>query len=526
MATDTINRIIIIVGIILLLPALLINLGLLPLIDDEAIRALVAIEMDLKNDYITPTLANNLYFKKPPVYNWILLLNFKLTGSYSEWAVRFPNILFLLGYGFSIYALIRRRVGDTLAIVAAAMFVSTGRVLFYESFHGLIDISYSWLLFCNFIWMYNLREKRKHLQLFLVSYLVTGITFLMKGIPSIAFQGITLLVLFTGNGEFKRLFSWKHMVGIIVFIIITGSYYLAYYLNNAEFFFQLLDTLFSESADKSVTGSGFKDIAVHFIRFPAEVFYHFLPWTLLAWFFFTKTSRDLIKQNGFLRYLLQVFLFNILIYWVSPVTYPRYILMLVPLLFIVLAVLYYENIKVSEKTEKRCNRILLVISMVLCSVHLVIPVTGLVRFIPWCWEKSIVLFIVSAGVLVFVHFRFRKQLVALILLLFILRISFNYFVMPYRAIDCKRVLTRESAQLAGQLTKGEQLFGLCGLNYHSYYYLTVEREQIVNFVDQATSEGFYIINDPEQRYDSLKYAEIVMPWKMHRVSLIKLQFDD
>ncbi len=45
----------------LLIPALLINLGMLPLIGDEAIRAVVALEMMASGDYITPTLCEIIH---------------------------------------------------------------------------------------------------------------------------------------------------------------------------------------------------------------------------------------------------------------------------------------------------------------------------------------------------------------------------------------------------------------------------------------------------------------------------------
>ncbi|MEO1712743.1 MAG: hypothetical protein AAFU60_05350, partial [Bacteroidota bacterium] len=58
--------------LVVLLPALCVHLGILTYIDDEAIRALVALEMNLSQDYITPTLSGDLYFNKPPLYNWFL----------------------------------------------------------------------------------------------------------------------------------------------------------------------------------------------------------------------------------------------------------------------------------------------------------------------------------------------------------------------------------------------------------------------------------------------------------------------
>ena len=52
--------------LLLLIPALFINLGMSPLIADEATRGLVAFEMHHTGNLITPTINGEYYFNKPP----------------------------------------------------------------------------------------------------------------------------------------------------------------------------------------------------------------------------------------------------------------------------------------------------------------------------------------------------------------------------------------------------------------------------------------------------------------------------
>jgi len=78
------NKLLYVLSILLLFPALLINLGLMTFIDDEGIRTLVALEMKLSGNYITPTLHGEFYYNKPPLFNWILLGYFKLLGQINE----------------------------------------------------------------------------------------------------------------------------------------------------------------------------------------------------------------------------------------------------------------------------------------------------------------------------------------------------------------------------------------------------------------------------------------------------------
>ena len=77
------------------IPAYLINLGDQPSIDDEAIRAIVAFEMEASGDYITPTIAGDIYLKKPPLFNWLIVVSYKIFGNHSELPVRAPMILSL-----------------------------------------------------------------------------------------------------------------------------------------------------------------------------------------------------------------------------------------------------------------------------------------------------------------------------------------------------------------------------------------------------------------------------------------------
>jgi len=82
--------------LVLLLPALFINLGMLPLIADEATRGLVAFEMGQSGNLIIPTINGEYYFNKPPLYNWILLGFFDLFDQYSEFILRLPSVISLL----------------------------------------------------------------------------------------------------------------------------------------------------------------------------------------------------------------------------------------------------------------------------------------------------------------------------------------------------------------------------------------------------------------------------------------------
>ena len=106
---------------LLAIPAFLVNLGMPVFLEDESIRALVALEMDISGNFITPTLCGSYYYSKPPLYNWILWASFQVFGEASEWTARFPTILFLALFALLIYYYSCKHFSLRFAICTAPM---------------------------------------------------------------------------------------------------------------------------------------------------------------------------------------------------------------------------------------------------------------------------------------------------------------------------------------------------------------------------------------------------------------------
>jgi len=159
-------------AVIFFIPAFISHLGVLPVIEDESVRSLVAFEMMQRDDIITPTIGGDLYLKKPPLYNWLIILSFKLFANYSEAAIRTPMILGLVLFALSIFYFVKREFGVKMGILNALIFITLGRILFYETIYGLIDIMFSWAIYMFFMVVYILYHKKKFLLLFLAGYFI------------------------------------------------------------------------------------------------------------------------------------------------------------------------------------------------------------------------------------------------------------------------------------------------------------------------------------------------------------------
>lgn len=504
-AVESNNTILYVLIILLLFPAVYYNLGLMPLIPDEGIRGLVGLEMILNNDYLTPRLGGLYYHNKPPLYNWFIVLGFKLTGAYNELTIRSVMTIFLLLYMVTIFLFVRKQLGNKLAFISALSFFTCGRVLIYDSMLGLIDICFSWLTFIIFMVIYHYHQKKQYFKLFLLVYLLSALTFLMKGMPSIAFTGISLLVFFIKDKNFRKLFNIWHFVGIFLFSCIIGSYYLFYFLQNTDRTFEdIFLTLFTQSSKRTPVEFGFGETVLHLLSFPFEYIYHFLPWTILAICFFSRKSYSLIKEHPFIRYCILIFVPNIILYWTSPRVYPRYLFMFVPLIN---TVLFYLYEKLRQKNSVLCKipEIALLTAMMIVTIAPVCllfhPVAGMFNYV---FVKSVILFFLLS-VVVFLFLKIKSQrLLLVILFLVIARIGFNMFVLEYRHIVAKEVKRRGKAVELGHLTRDKQLYiyskpKRCYLQKEEavdnmiLFYITAERMKPLSYNTDIEKDAWYLV---------------------------------
>ena len=480
---------------VLLLPAFLINLGLLPFIDDESIRALVAQEMDWSGNFVTPTLHGYYYYNKPPLWNWLLWCSFQLFGGAGEWSARLPTVLCLLAYGATIYAYSVRHFSRRQSFLNALLFLTCGRILLWDSMLALIDICFSWCMFVLFMEVYHRFRRQQWWQLFLITYTLTAIGFMLKGLPAVAFQGITLLTWFAYQRRFWRLFSLPHIAGGLLFLVLVGSYYLAYHQYNS--LYEVFPTLLSESSKRTVVQYGIGETILHIVQFPFEMIYHFLPWSLLVIYFFRGGVLQKIRQNDFIVYCLLLFLANIVLYWTSPEVYPRYLLMHAPLIFTVY--LYLHQWHRQERSWQYLTlRILFFVVMVAVTLGALYPAFAeLPTAVPQPAVKALLLFVPLLG-LCYAYWQRQSPKWLLFAAAFLLfRIGFNWFVLPDRNSDDVVTMVREMSTEVGERLRAKPayVYAYTLMEPTNSFYLENAYDGIIprKLADYRTDE-YYIVN--------------------------------
>lgn len=497
----SISKILITLSLVLLLPALLIHLGMLAFIDDEGIRSLVALEMKYRNNYIVPTMNGNLYFSKPPLFNWILLVFFELSGRMDEFIARIPTIISTIGFAGTIFWYAKKYISRYQAFVLTMASITCGRMLFWDSMLSLIDVTYSWVTFWAIIEVYYRGQKQQWWYLFLITYFLSAIGFMLKGLPTFLFQGVTLIVWLGWKREFKRLFSLAHFAGVGLFLALVGAYYIAYiqqYQTIAS-----VTGLVEQATMRTVLGKGIFDTVKHLFTFPFEMAYHFLPWSLAGILVLRRDILNRLKENEFIFFSTLIFLVNIPVYWSSPGVYPRYVLMLSPFIFAPFIYLYHHSER--DIKHKIFEILLFFLGLIFTIGVWSPPFISRLDFVDYIWLKTI-----PVGVIMlFLLWTFWKypahRLLTTISILLAARIAFNFFVIPDRNLNDSGAKVRATSISIGKRLKDKNLYVYFKTDCQpaNNYYMTREREGIVQRqMEIFPKDGYYIV-------DTIKYPDVL-----------------
>ncbi|MEQ8549370.1 MAG: glycosyltransferase family 39 protein [Cyclobacteriaceae bacterium] len=471
------------------------NLGLVPLYLEEPRRALIALEMIFNDNWWVPTEFGEYYYKKPPFFNWIIILGYKIFGNYQEFSVRFFSIIAYLSTGLVTFFLGRRFVDTTFGIYSAFVYYISADLLFYFTITaGEIDLVYSFVTFSAMAVTIFFYFKKQYLALFVSSYFLTAIGFLTKGIPSLVFQGTTLLALFLFTNNAKKLVSKSHVLGIIVFLIPVAAYVVTYnQWNSFWHYFNTEDSLLTQSTERTLFFNNLTTTLYGVISFPFLLIKILAPGSLLCLFLFKKDAIKRIYHNDFLRICALILLSNIVIYWISPGTRSRYLYMFFPLFSYLFVGLVYKR-QLSSKESKIWNliqNVLLLIFLVL-NVYLLFDTrTAVLPNIGWIVFAGILLFLI----LIFFHKRkIQYRFFIMVIAVICSRLIFNLTVLPVRAETGTKAQSKLDALNIVRFIEDDQVFMYkdSRISRTSIFYLERSIEKVVSFNEQK-AKGYHIV---------------------------------
>lgn len=462
---------------------------------DEIRRGLVSLEMILSGDYMVPTINGEPYLNKPPLYNWILVLSYKTFGI-NEFGLRFPVIVAIFWFGWLIYFFASKYIPRKTAIIAALFFITNGRILIYDSLMGLIDIFYSSIVYLSFMLVYHYGKKENWYKLFIYSYLLVVVGYLMKGLPSLVYQAFLLSVFFISEKKWKILFHKAHFVGAGIALILLSIYYYFYFKAVALSPGELFGRIITESTMRTVRedANWFKDFAIHFVTYPIVFAYHYAPWTLFLLLIIREKWLSVLKQNNFIWFNAILFFACFFIYWLSPYIIARYMFMLLPLCFTVAAWYAMEAEKVKNKLFEILQYILLAVLVIVGVGCLLLPFLSFTSHLSGIYWKAILtsLLLLSCALGAYRFPSFRLSFI--ILGIICSRFGFNWFVVEQRGRF--NVEQRLEAEKVMEIAGGRPIFLQKGADHGNpdglSFIVALKQQRILPLTDSLIAGAVYI----------------------------------
>ena len=504
-------------ALIILIPiAYFLRLNSYQLIFEEPRRALVALEMLLADNWIVPTTNGELYYNKPPLYNWILIGFMSLLGK-AEWVVRLPSILSVFATAALHYRISYNYVGKQAALLSALFYITSADILFYFSLLGEIDLFFALLVYLQCVLIFHFYQQKKWHWLYLSSYLLTSAGVLTKGIPSLFFQGITLLVIFILNKDFKRVFSMWHLAGLLLLALTSGGYFYLYSMQHEAG--PYLARLFTETFSRTAMEMSLSDNVNHIINFPVMLIKISAPWCLLFLLTFKSGWKQKLRNNPFLTFCFWFCLANGLIYLLSPGTRERYLYMFLPFIYSLLAAILYTIYL--KDTTLSLKRFYFFIGILVTAGLIGMGIFGILLH---SWLPAILCIII--GVVLgygLYHIKLKDSgvwLLASIVIVLIGRIGFDLVILPTKkqndpyktdALKMSKIIKDESIYLSGppEVRTDDVKFG--GKHFISYtrdeptylgfqtsFYLSRYTGKILKYTRDSMLNTYYISLEQNQ----------------------------
>lgn len=336
---------------------------------NEPKRMLPAVAMIENGKWLTPELAGEQYYKKPPLINWIIATSFLIAGNQSEFAARLPSALSVLCFALLLVLMpsgwlsYEGRMISAIAFLTSAGILDNGRLIeidaLYTSVTGIAIV----------LWL-NMRslDYPKWVMWPAVGFML-GLGLLLKGPIILMFFYLTVLFVLRYEKKLKELVTMRHLSGILVMLAVFLAWALPAFLvrpkdNEIEKQATMSGEWISDVLDCMV-GMDKLDVAGWLMNIIQSLVY-FLPW--LLFFPYLRSIKCPDDKRLILKGLMMALAAGFILVALLPGTRARYF---VPLISIscILTGLMFSNITLKDATRNLWKNVLFGISLLsICSL--------------------------------------------------------------------------------------------------------------------------------------------------------------
>lgn len=294
------------------------NLGNAPLFDeDEGFFAEGTREMELRGDFISTQVNQELRFDKPPLTNWLQYASTKAFG-WTEQAMRLPSALAALCWMLAIFYFVKKRLGETEAFYATLMAACSLQITIIGK-AAIADAFLNATLAASMFCLYEVLHQKKGPYVFFF-YALAGLGFLAKGPIAVLVPGIVTVLYLLRWRSFQPLLRVLNPLGVLLFIAIALPWYWLQYQQLGDqfiqgFFFEHNVNRFKTAFEGHYGGIGY---------FIPVLLLGVLPYTAVTLSSFSRLKQ--LWNNSYLSFHLIWFVFVFLFFSLSGTKLHHYII--------------------------------------------------------------------------------------------------------------------------------------------------------------------------------------------------------
>jgi 4-amino-4-deoxy-L-arabinose transferase-like glycosyltransferase len=497
---------------------LLAGLGLRTLTRHEVLAAYPAKEMLLYGHWIVPMYAGIPRTAKPPGMNWLIAGVMKLAHSDSEFIVRLPSALAGVATALMIASFAARHYGRRIGIVSGLM-VLTSLYVLIQARLAEADMLLTALV-CAAMLIFadgpvrdaeNPSSAQPKYRRYLLAarpilfYLLTGLTFLLKGFvgPAFIFAGTITYSFF--QRDRRALYFLLNPIGILLFLNLLAAWPVMAYLKYPA----ILESWRFEQVGRLTGERGHDPFYFYLYSIPGSL----LPWTPLmivaAWLAWKQRTYRRPLNKFFLCWVIPGFI----ILSVTAFKHQHYAFPLLPPLAILGAVGLLQYIEFQHFQKVKLHRIAAVAVVVACvfAVILVhISGTKLRAAQAIDWPITIIIGVLGIGGLMMIFMEYHRRLVgqlgAIFATAWLVPILVQLLIIPI--VDDYKPdadLARSANNIAPNATKIYIIDPEPHVEPHSAWYLRPpiwrfrNVDELLASAPARAGEKLYVITDTSQR---------------------------
>lgn len=297
---------------------------------EETRKARMAVEHQETGDWLVPRQQGEPFLSRPPLQNWIIAGLGYLRGAVDVWAVRLPSLVAMLLLSLLIYSYARSYLTPVASMATGLAFATMGQIL---ELGRLAETDILLTLFISgslLLWHLGRTRSWSPYLYWSLAYVCVALATLVKGPQGVVYFGGCVGAYLLYTRRLREAFTWSHLVGMLVFLVVWGSWQLPYF---AKMGWEATRAIYGGDVAMRLGGNRLSLFLLHLATYPAECLACLLPWSLfLVAYAFPSFRRTIGPARDHVVFLVCCFVVTFPTCWWMPAARGRYYLPLYPCL--------------------------------------------------------------------------------------------------------------------------------------------------------------------------------------------------